>query len=136
MQNVLRVSTVDLTTKLLELPGGNYLIVIAHGLIDAERLEQIFREVSATTQPLLNCKVLIDLADTRIRLELADIDVLVNSLGRDLLRPNIQIAVVSSAEIEEFNRISTLSASLCRPGLNVVAFDDTKSAVVWLADRT
>jgi hypothetical protein len=124
---------VHLKTKLLELSGGNYLMVIARGLVDLERLEEIFREVSATSKSLLNCKVLIDLADARIRLELPDIAVL-NSLGRDLLRPNNPIAVVSSMEIDEFDRLSVLSASLRSLGLKVAAFDDAKSAVVWLAD--
>ena len=109
-------------------------MVIARGLVDAERLEEIFREVSATSKSLLNCKVLIDLADARIRLALPDIDVLVNSLGRDLLRPKNQIAVVSSTKIDE--RLSLLSASLCSLGLKVAAFDDAKSAVAWLAYLT
>jgi hypothetical protein len=135
LQNFLRVSTVHLKTKLLELSGGNYLMVIARGLVDLERLEEIFREVSATSKSLLNCKVLIDLADARIRLELPDIAVL-NSLGRDLLRPNNPIAVVSSTKIDEFDRLSLLSASLCSLGLKVAAFDDAKSAVAWLAYLT
>jgi hypothetical protein len=132
LQNFLRVSTVHLKTKLLELSGRNYLMVIARGLVDAERFEEIFREVSATSKSLLNCKVLIDLADARIRLELPDIAVL-NSLGRDLLRPNNQIALVSSTKIDDFDRLSLLSASLCSLDLKVAAFDDAKSAVVWLA---
>ena len=110
-------------------------MVIARGLVDLERFEEIFREVSATSKSLLNCKVLIDLADARTRLELPDIAVL-NSLGRDLLRPNHQIAFVSSTEIHKFDRLSVLSASLRSLGLKVAAFDDAKSAVVWLADIT
>ena len=135
-QNFLRVSTVNLKTKLLELSGGNYLMVIARGRVDAERLEAIFREVSATSKSRLNFKVLIDLADSRIRLALSDIDVLVNSLEHHLLHRNIQIAFVSSTEIDEFDRLSVLSASLRRLRLKVAAFDDAKSAVVWLADIT
>ena len=110
-------------------------MVIARGLVDLERFEEIFREVSATSKSLLNCKVLIDLADARIRLELPDIAVL-NSFGRDLLRPNNQIALVSSTNIDEFDRLSLLSASLCSLDLKVAAFDDAKSAVVWLAYLT
>ena len=135
-QNFLRVSTVDLKTKFLELSGGNYLMVIARGRVDAEGLEEIFREVSATSKSRLNFKVLIDLADSRIRLALPDIDVLVNSLEHHLLHRNIQIAVVSSTEIHEFDRLSVLCASLRSLGLKVAAFDDAKSAVVWLADIT
>ncbi len=109
-------------------------MVTARGLVDAESLEEIFREVSATSKSRLNFKVLIDLADARIRFELADIDLLIHSLERHLLHVNIQIAVVSSMEIDEFDRLSVLSASLRSLGLKVAAFDDAKSAVVWLAD--
>src|SRR5262245_17028429 len=126
----------DLKTKLLELSGGNYLMVIARGRVDAAGFEEIFREVSATSQSRLNVKVLIDLADSRIRLALPDIDVLVNSLEHHLWHRNIQIAFVSSAEIDEFDRLSVLSASLRSLGLKIVAFADAKSAVVWLADIT
>ena len=43
---------------------------------------------------------------------------------------------VSSTEIHEFDRLSVLCASLRSLGLKVAAFDDAKSAVVWLADIT
>ena len=135
-QNFLRVSTVDLETKLLELSSGNYLMVIARGQVDAEGLEEIFREVSATNKSRLNFKVLIDLADSRIRFALPDIDVLVNSLEHHLLHRNIQVTFLSSTEIHEFDRLSVLCASLRSLGLKVAAFDDAKSAVVWLADIT
>jgi hypothetical protein len=135
-QNFLHVSTVDLKTKLLELAGGNYLMVTARGQVDVEGLEEIFREVSAISKSLLNFRVLIDLAVSRIRLALPDIDVLVNSLDHHLLHRNIQIAVASSIEIDEFDRLCVLCASLRSLGLKVAAFDDAKSAVVWLADIT
>ena len=131
--NICDFSTMDLRIKLLELSGGNYLIVITRGLIDAGRFEQIFREVAATSQSLPNCKILIDLTDARLRLEPPDIDVLVNGLGHDLFRPDIKIAVVSS-EIDEFDRLRSLSASLCNLGLKVVVFDNAKGAVVWLGN--
>jgi hypothetical protein len=51
----------DLNVKLLQSPEGrNHLIIIAGGLIDAEGLERIFRQVAETIQRLFNCKVLID----------------------------------------------------------------------------
>jgi hypothetical protein len=76
---------------------------------------------------------LIDLTDALIGHELPDIEI-VNRLGHDFLRREDKIAVVSSAEIEEFGRLSALSASLCSLGFRVAAFDNAKSAVVWLAD--
>ncbi len=111
-------------------------MIIARGQVDAEGLEEIFREVSATSKSRLNFKVLIDLADSRIRFALPDIDVLVNSLEHHLLHRNIQVAFLSSTEIHEFDRLSVLCASLRSLGLKVAAFDDAKSAVVWLADIT
>jgi hypothetical protein len=53
-----------------------------------------------------------------------------------LLHRNIQVTFLSSTEIHEFDRLSVLCASLRSLGLKVAAFDDAKSAVVWLADRT
>ena len=129
-----RVSTVEVKTKLLELSGGNYLIAITAGVVDVERLEQIFRKIVAIRQSLLNCKVLIDLAEARLKLEPSDIDVIVNRLGADLLRSKITIAVVSSTEQDDIDRLSALRTSLCSLGLKVAAFHDPKTAVVWLVD--
>ena len=124
----------DLKIKLLKLSGANYLIVITRELIDAGRFEQIFREVAATCQSLPNCKILIDLADARLRLEPPDIDVLINGLGHDLFRPDVKIAVVSSTEIDDFDRLRSLSASLWSLSLKVAVFDNATDAVVWLGD--
>ncbi|HEX7228926.1 MAG TPA: hypothetical protein VF452_00925 [Candidatus Binatia bacterium] len=125
----------EVKTKLLELSGGNYLIEITAGVVDVERLQQIFRKVVAIRQSLVNCKVLIDLAEARLRLERSDIDELVNRLGADLLRSKITIAVVSSTQ-DDLDRLSALSTSLCSLGLKVAAFHDPKSAVIWLVDIT
>jgi len=132
--NFLRISTMDLKIKLLELSGGHYLIIITRGLIDARALEQIFREVATTSQALADCKILIDLADATVIFGPPDIHILVNGLGPDLLRPDIKIAVVSPAEIDEFEQLRVLSASLCSLGLKVAVFDNAKGAVIWLGD--
>ena len=47
----------DVNVKLLESPDGrNHLIVISSGLIDAEGLQRMFRQVAEAIQRLFNCK--------------------------------------------------------------------------------
>lgn len=124
----------DLKIKLLELPnGGNYLIVITRGIINAEGFEQIFRKVAETNQAVPNCKFLIDLEEASLRLDPSDIHVLVHPLGSDLGCHGSKIAFVSSAEIES-KRLRVVSDSLCSLGLKVAVFDDAKSAAVWVSD--
>ena len=106
----------DLTIKSLELSGGNYLIVITRGHADARELEQVFLKVALRSQSLVDCKVLIDLADVRLSLEPADIHELVDDLRPDLLRPDIKIAVVSSTETREFDQLRVLSTALSSRG--------------------
>jgi hypothetical protein len=119
---------------LLKLPRGNYLIVVTRGLIDANGLEQIFRKVATTVHSLPDCKVLMDLADSSLRLGPLAIAMLVDGLGPDLLRPSIKIAVVSPTKIHEFEQLRMLCASLGDLGLKVAVLDNPKDAVAWLGD--
>jgi hypothetical protein len=125
----------DLNVKLLQSPqGSNHLIMIARGQIDAEGLELIFRQVSETIQELFNCKVLIDFENANLRLKPCDIDGLINRMGPDLRLGNIKIALVSAAEIDEFERLRVLSDSLCSEDLRATVFDNAQEAVIWLVD--
>jgi hypothetical protein len=124
----------NLEIKLLQLPErGNYLIVIARGIIDPAELEQIFRQVAEKTQSLLDCKVLIDLDAADLRFEPADLQGLFHALAVDLSHPSVKIALVSSPKIDEFDRPDVLRASLSSAGLKVALFDDAKQAVAWLS---
>jgi hypothetical protein len=125
----------DLNVKLLQSPGGrNDLIIITGGLIDAEGLERIFRAVAETIQQLFGCKILIDFENANLRIEPADIDELVDRLGPELRLGNIEIALVSSAEITESEQLRALSDSLCREDLRAAVFDNAQAAVTWLID--
>jgi hypothetical protein len=125
----------DLKIKFLQSQErGNHLIVITGGLIDAEGLEQIFRKIVETTQPLLSCKVLIDLEEAILKLEYGDIHRLVSRFGPDLSPDKIKIALVSSREIDDSNRLRVLSALLQKLGLQVDVFGDAKGAVTWLSE--
>jgi hypothetical protein len=123
----------DLNVKLLQSPEGrNDLIIIAGGLIDAEGLEQIFRQVAEIIQHQFDCTVLIDFEKASLRIDPKAIDELVHGLGPDLRLGNIKIALVCSTEIGECEQVKALSESLCREDLKAAVFDNAKEAVSWL----
>jgi hypothetical protein len=125
----------DLKIKLLEWPdGGNYLIIITRGLINAEGFERIFGKVAETSQGLLNCKFLIDLEETTLTVEPFDTDLFVDGLGVGLRRRNSKIALVSSTDAADSARLRALSDSLRSLGLQIAVFDDARGAVAWLSD--
>ena len=99
----------DVNVKLLESPDGrNHLIIISSGLIDAEGLERMFRQVAEIIQHQFNCTVLIDFERASLRIEPKDIDEVVHGLGPDLRLGNIKIALVSSPEIGESEQLQGL----------------------------
>jgi hypothetical protein len=123
----------DFNVKLLESPDGrNHLIIISSGLIDAEGLERIFRQVAEIIQHQFNCTVLIDFERASLRIEPKDIDEVVHRLGPDLRLGNIKIALVSPGETGEPEQVKVLSESLCREDLTTAMFDNAKEAVSWL----
>ena len=125
----------DLKVKSLRSPDGkNHLIIITGGLIDAEGLRRIFRQVAETIQHQFNCRILIDFEKANLRIEPAVIDEVVNELGPELRLGNIKIALVAPAKIDEPQRLRALSDALASQDLKATAFDTTKEAVTWLVD--
>ncbi len=123
----------DLNVKLLQSPeGANHLLIITGGIIDAEGLTQIFRQVAETIERLFNCKVLIDFEKASLRLENSAIDQLVNELGPDLRLGNVKIALVSPTETAGHDQFKVLSNALITQDLKTAVFDNTKEAVAWL----
>ena len=123
----------EVKIKLLESPdGSNHLINIVSGLIDAEGLERIFRQVAEIIQSHFNCKILIDFEKANLGIDPKAIDELVHGLGPDLRLGNIKIALVSSPNIGGAEHVNLLSESLCREDLKAVVFDSAKEAVSWL----
>ena len=123
----------DVNVKLLESPDGkNHLIIIVHGLIDAEGLEEIFRHVTEIIQHHFDCKILIDFERASLGTNPNDIDELVHRLGPDLRLGNIKVALVLPGESGEPEQVKALSESLCREDLTTAVFDSAKEAVSWL----
>jgi hypothetical protein len=123
----------DVNVKLLESPDGkNHLIIIVRGLIDAEGLEEIFRQVTEIIQHHFDCRILIDFEKANLRMNPKDIDKLVHRLGPDLRLGNIKIALVSPAETGDSEHVKVLSESLRREDLTTAVFQNAKEAVSWL----
>jgi hypothetical protein len=130
---VVKNLAMDVNVKLLKSPDGrNHLIIISSGLIDAEGLERILRQVAEIIQHEFNCTVLIDFERASLRIEPKGIDEVVHGLGPDLRLGNIKIALVSSPEIGESEQVKALSDSLCREDLKAAVFDNEKEAILWL----
>jgi hypothetical protein len=125
----------DVNVKLLKSADGrNHLIIISTGLINAQELEQIFRQVAEIIQDQFNCTVLIDFERASLRIEPKDIDEVVHGLGPDLRLGNVKIALVSSAETGDSEQVKALSDSLCREDLKAAVFDNEKEAIIWLVN--
>lgn len=123
----------DVNVKLLESPDGkNHLIIIVHGLIDAQGLEEILGHVTETIRRLFNCEVLIDFERANLRIDPNNIDELIHRLGPDLRFGNIKIALVSPGETGDSEQVKVLSESLRREDLTTAVFQNAKEAVSWL----
>jgi hypothetical protein len=126
----------DLQIKLFRWPDrGNHVIIIARGSINALGFEQMFSKIAEMIRTLPDCKVLIDLLDAILTLELADVDALARALGPELMSPTSKMALVAAQDIEQYDRLCALAAGLFKRGLKVAAFYDSKVAIDWLADN-
>ena len=62
----------DLQLKLFRLhTAGTYFFMIAQGIMDVAGIKALFHEIAKGTQSLLYCKVLVDLVDATMRLDVA-----------------------------------------------------------------
>ena len=76
--------------------GSYYLIVIAHGKVDSAALKRLFAEVEKITEPLLHCKLFIDLEGASLIVRAAAVDAIVTQLELHSKYNLVKIAVVSS----------------------------------------
>jgi hypothetical protein len=102
--------------------------------VDAEGFKEIFREVAKCGRIRPKSKVLIDLEDG-LAVEPWEIRVIINGLGFDLPSFDMKIALVSSAEATDAERLRGMSDSLVRLGLIVALFADAREAAAWLGDH-
>ena len=115
-------------------PEGNYMIIIARGILNAGVLEQILSKVAAAILAHANCKVLIDLMDTTCAIAPAEIDRLFAELRPDLYPAQSKIALVSPLDDDHHVSLSDVSTCLAKHGFRIEVCRDSKAAVDWLAD--
>ena len=124
----------DLKVKLLEsFQESYYLIVIAQGKIDSKALKRLFGEVEKITEPLLHCKVFIDLEEASLNIRAAAVHAIVAQFELPS-KSNIGKMAIVSSEFEPCGRLQLLRDLLCSRGFRVAIFDNTTSAAEWLSE--
>jgi hypothetical protein len=125
----------DFQIKLFSWPDrGNHLIMITRGVLDIKGIDQIFQEVVTATEPLRECKVVVDLQDVTCSLGRADIQAFVDGVQPELWPFTNKIAIVAPRGIDQYDQLFILTSGLAKRGLKIAIFYDSKAAVTWLAD--
>ena len=126
----------DLKIKLFKsFEGSYYLIVIAQGKVDSAALKRMFAEVEKITEPLLHCKVFIDLEAASLNVRPAAVHAIVTQLKLHSIS-NVGKIVVVSSEFDRCVRLQLLRDLLCSRGFRVAVFDNTTKAAEWLSEAT
>jgi len=112
---------------------GNHLIILAHGVIDSGAFKLLFDEIEAATQHLSECKVLIDLSDSRCQIESTEIQELVARLRLDRWACKNKLAFVAASETADYHRLFFLRIELAAHRFPVGVFRSSKIAIDWLA---
>jgi hypothetical protein len=124
----------DLQVKLFRLhTEGTYLFMIARGLMGIAGITALFHEVDKSTQSLLYCKVLIDLNDTKVRLDLAEVNAFTAGLKHDPWASGNRVALIVPPHLPDMSALVQLRTDLAQRGLKIAVFTTTKSAVDWLS---
>jgi hypothetical protein len=113
---------------------GNYMIIIAQGILNVRSLEQILIKVAAASLARAHCKVLIDFVDASCTIVPTQIDRLFSRRWPGLYPSPSKIALVSPSDDNHHASVSDVSTCLGKHGLRVAVFRDSKAAVDWLAD--
>ena len=125
--------TMNFQLKLIRLPDkGNYVIMLAKGLIDGAAFNKILTEVSQATQPLLDCKVLIDLQDATVSFSPSDFELLLTDAKLDQWSHNNKVAVVSAPQCDHLKSLIRIITCLTNLNIRVSGFDSVTTAVEWL----
>jgi hypothetical protein len=124
----------DLQIKLFRwLSKGHHVIALTRGEIDIAAVAQVFAEVAEITQPLADCKILIDLRDSKYTLDPADIHTFTNELRTNVWPDGSKIALLSAPPKEQYDQLLMLSSCLSNRGCKVAVFYDANGAASWLA---
>lgn len=127
----------DFQLKLFRLhTAGTYFFMIAQGIMDVEAIKSLFHEIAKGTQSLLYCKVLVDLVDATIRLDVAAVTDFLESLEHNPWQSGNTVALIVPANLPELPMLIQLRAHFARRGLKIAAFTTAKAAIDWLDCQT
>lgn len=115
------------------LDQGNFAIVITRGHVDLAAFEYILDRVSEATQPLLDCKILIDFQDALFRFLPVEVANFLNGFEFARWPHSNRIALVSSPDMQQYRQLGGLRDSLVEMKLEVGVFYDTRDAIDWLS---
>jgi hypothetical protein len=136
VESLIQILSMDSHVKLFTWSdAGNHLIVIVRGVLNSAEFKRLFKEITATTRPLNECKVLVDLSDATCVLELSEVEGLLEQLPFDSWPEGNKLALVSGAERNDPYQIYLLRAGLASRGIAVRAYRDSKIAIDWLAGK-
>ena len=125
----------DLQIKIFRWPNqANHVIMLARGTIDLEGFKQMFGKVADMSQPLRDCKILIDLLDAKCRLEAGDIDQFFSGLDSVPLSHGSKVALIFGRVNKRYDSVCTISSSLSKQGVKVAVFENSDVAADWLVD--
>jgi hypothetical protein len=127
----------DLQLKLFRLhSAGTYFFMIAQGIMDVAGIKALFHEIAKGTQSLLYCKVLVDLVDATMRLDVAALADFIESLEHNPWQSGNTVALIVSPHLPELPTLVQLRAHFARRGLKVAVFTSAKAAIDWLDCQT
>lgn len=127
----------DFQLKLFRLhTAGTYFFMIAQGIMDVEAIKSLFHEIAKGTQSLLYCKVLVDLVDATIRLDVAAVTDFLESLEHNPWQSGNTVALIVPPHLSELPMFVQLRAHFARRGLKIAAFTTAKAAIDWLDCQT
>jgi hypothetical protein len=127
----------DLQLKLFRLHSeGTYLFTIAQGIMDVEGIKALFHEIAKGTQSLLYCKVLVDLVDATMRLDVAAVADFLDSLEHNPWQSGNTVALIVSPHLPDLPTLVQLRAHFARCGLKIAVFTTAKAAIDWLDCQT
>ena len=120
----------NVQVKLIAWDNEKYLIMIGRGQLDRAGMKEIFDNITAVTQEVVDCNALIDLHDVTSVLNNSDIDSLLAE--SHLWSSHTKVVFVCPAESRQFFQLIWLSKSLEKRGCSSAVLSDSKAATDWL----
>lgn len=115
------------------LDRGDYIIVVAHGAVDITGFEQILDELIHATEPLLDCKILVDFEDSVFRLLPSDVTEFLARFEPKRWPHNNKIAFICSPKREQYRDLGMLGDGLLKMKLEVRVFYEMREGIDWLS---